>query len=83
MLTESFLIALLGAIVGVAMAYWAVDLLVRVTSTPFRLDGHPLGPRGPAPYRIGEHTRGVLEGLLGYPAARIDELLALGTAHAP
>ena len=34
MLTESFLIALLGAIVGVAMAYWAVDLLVRVTSTP-------------------------------------------------
>jgi len=56
---------------------------VRVTSTPFRLDGHPLGPRGPAPYRIGEHTRGVLEGLLGYPATRIDELLALGTAHAP
>ena len=34
MLTESFLIAFLGAIVGVAMAYWAVDLLVRVTSTP-------------------------------------------------
>ena len=34
MLTESFLIALLGAVVGVAMAYWAVDLLVRTTSTP-------------------------------------------------
>ncbi|MGH8093650.1 MAG: ABC transporter permease [Chthoniobacterales bacterium] len=34
MLTESFLIALLGAVAGVAMAYWAVDLLVRVTSTP-------------------------------------------------
>ncbi|MEO6970284.1 MAG: ABC transporter permease [Chthoniobacterales bacterium] len=34
MLTESFLIAFLGAVVGVAMAYWAVDLLVRVTSTP-------------------------------------------------
>src|SRR5450432_2629856 len=27
MLTESFLIAFLGAVVGVAMAYWAVDLL--------------------------------------------------------
>ena len=34
MLTESFLIAFLGAVAGVAMAYWAVDLLVRVTSTP-------------------------------------------------
>jgi len=34
MLTESFLIAFLGAVVGVAMAYWAVDLLVRTTSTP-------------------------------------------------
>ena len=34
MLTESFLIALLGAIVGVALAYWAVDLLAQITSTP-------------------------------------------------
>ncbi|MEO7166031.1 MAG: ABC transporter permease [Chthoniobacterales bacterium] len=34
MLTESFLIALLGAVVGVAMAFWAADLLVRATSTP-------------------------------------------------
>jgi putative ABC transport system permease protein len=34
MLTESFLIAFLGAAVGVAMAYWAVDLLIRTTSTP-------------------------------------------------
>ena len=33
MLTESFLIALLGAIVGVALAYWAVDLLAQITST--------------------------------------------------
>ncbi|HEY2713285.1 MAG TPA: ABC transporter permease [Chthoniobacterales bacterium] len=34
MLTESFLIALLGAIVGVALAYWAVDLIAQITSTP-------------------------------------------------
>ncbi len=33
MLTESFLIAVLGAIVGVALAYWAVDLLAQITST--------------------------------------------------
>ncbi|HSU85891.1 MAG TPA: ABC transporter permease, partial [Chthoniobacterales bacterium] len=34
MLTESFLIAFLGAIVGVALAFWAVDLLAQITSTP-------------------------------------------------
>jgi predicted permease len=34
MLTESFLIAFLGAVVGVALAYWAVDLLAQITSTP-------------------------------------------------
>jgi len=34
MLTESFLTASLGAVIGVAMAFWAVDLLVRTTSTP-------------------------------------------------
>ena len=52
MLTESFLIALLGAVVGVALAYWAVDLLAQVTSTPqfqlpyyidFTIDGKVLG----------------------------------------
>ena len=32
MLTESLLVASLGAIVGVLMAYWAVGLLVRATS---------------------------------------------------
>ena len=36
MLTESFLLAAMGAIVGVAMAFWAVDLLVRATNAlPF------------------------------------------------
>ena len=38
MLTESFLLAAMGAIVGVAMAFWAVDLLVRATNAlPFPL----------------------------------------------
>ena len=38
MLTESLLVASLGAIVGVILAYWAVGLLVRATSAlPFPL----------------------------------------------
>ena len=38
MLTESLLVAILGAIVGVLMAYWAVGLLVRAMSAlPFPL----------------------------------------------
>jgi crotonobetainyl-CoA:carnitine CoA-transferase CaiB-like acyl-CoA transferase len=56
---------------------------VRITATPLHLDGEPVGPRGPAPYRVGEHTRAVLEGLLGYPRQRVDELVALGAAAAP
>jgi predicted permease len=52
MLTESFLIASFGAIVGVALAYWAVDLIAQITSTPqfqlpywirFTIDGKVLG----------------------------------------
>jgi CoA:oxalate CoA-transferase len=56
---------------------------VRVTATPFHVDGRAPGPAGPAPYRVGEHTRAVLGGLAGYPAARIEELLAQGVAVAP
>jgi CoA:oxalate CoA-transferase len=56
---------------------------VRVTGTPFHLDGGAVGPAGPAPYRIGEHTRAVLEGLLGYPAARMETLRAAGAIAMP
>jgi len=56
---------------------------VRVTATPFHVDGAAPGPAGAAPYRVGEHTRAVLVDLAGYAAARIDELLAHGVAVAP
>ena len=38
MMTESFLIASMGAVVGVVLAYWALDLLIRATDAlPFPL----------------------------------------------
>ncbi|HET9489734.1 MAG TPA: CaiB/BaiF CoA-transferase family protein, partial [Methylomirabilota bacterium] len=51
---------------------------VRVTATPVRVDGQAPGPRGPAPYRVGEHTHKVLTEILGYAPERIDELCTLG-----
>jgi len=51
---------------------------VRVTATPFHLDGAPVHPAGPAPHRVGEHTREVLRELLGYSDARIDALVQQG-----
>ena len=51
---------------------------VRVTATPFQVDGQPSVPRAPAPYRIGEHTRWVLGEVLGYGASRIEALEASG-----
>jgi crotonobetainyl-CoA:carnitine CoA-transferase CaiB-like acyl-CoA transferase len=51
---------------------------VRVTSTPFQVDGRPTGPAAGAPYRIGEHTRQVLGEILGYDTARIEELAKAG-----
>ena len=48
---------------------------VRVTATPFHLDGAPVHPAGPAPHRVGEHTGEVLRDVLGYSQARIDALL--------
>jgi crotonobetainyl-CoA:carnitine CoA-transferase CaiB-like acyl-CoA transferase len=56
---------------------------VRVTATPFHLDGRPIAPRGPAPYRAGEHTREVLGEVLGYSAERIEELLRHGAIATP
>jgi CoA:oxalate CoA-transferase len=51
---------------------------VRVTSTPFQVDGRPTGPVAGAPYRIGEHTRQVLRDVLGYAPAAIDDLARAG-----
>jgi CoA:oxalate CoA-transferase len=56
---------------------------VRVTATPFRVDGQAPGPRGPAPHRVGEHTRSVLTEILGYATERIEELRARGAIEAP
>jgi crotonobetainyl-CoA:carnitine CoA-transferase CaiB-like acyl-CoA transferase len=56
---------------------------VRITASPYHIDGEPVHPRGPAAYRVGEHTRAVLGGLLGYDADRIAELVAAGAIQAP
>jgi CoA:oxalate CoA-transferase len=55
---------------------------VRVTAAPFHVDGKAVHPPGAAPDAVGEHTRAVLTEVLGYPAARIDELHAAGAIHA-
>ncbi len=47
---------------------------VRVTATPFQLDGLPSVPRNPAPLRVGEHTQQVLAKILGYDSDRIKQL---------
>ena len=56
---------------------------VRVTASPYHLDGQPVHPQGAAPYRVGEHTRDVLAKLLGYDEARIASLLSSGVVEAP
>ena len=56
---------------------------VRVTASPYHWDGRPVHPKGPAPYRVGEHSRLVLSGLLGYDASRIDALIASGAVEQP
>jgi crotonobetainyl-CoA:carnitine CoA-transferase CaiB-like acyl-CoA transferase len=54
---------------------------VRVTATPFQVDGQPTVPGGPAPHRVGEHTRQVLADVLHYKPARIEELERLGAVQ--
>ena len=56
---------------------------LRVTASPYHLDGKPTHPRGPAPYRVGEHTRRVLRDLLGYKDDRVTELIATGVVEGP
>lgn len=56
---------------------------VRVTALPFHVDHEPVAPGGPAPYRVGQHTRQVLAEFLGYPADRIEKLGSLGVVEMP
>jgi len=56
---------------------------VRVTASPYHLDGKPVHPQGPAPHRVGQHTRDVLANLLGYDEERIAALLASRAVEAP
>jgi crotonobetainyl-CoA:carnitine CoA-transferase CaiB-like acyl-CoA transferase len=56
---------------------------VRVTASPFQVDGSAVRPGGPAPYEPGEDTEAVLRDVLGYPAARIAELARLGAIGIP
>lgn len=55
---------------------------VRVTALPFHVDNRPVAPGGPAPYRVGQHTRQVLTGL-GYSAERIEALQSLRVVEIP
>jgi CoA:oxalate CoA-transferase len=56
---------------------------VRVTATPFHIDGKPTHPPFGAPHRIGEHTRQVLSDYLGYAEEKIDALQKSGVIEAP
>jgi crotonobetainyl-CoA:carnitine CoA-transferase CaiB-like acyl-CoA transferase len=56
---------------------------VRVTASPVHVDGEPMAPRGPAPYRPGEDTRAVLSEVLGYRPDRIAELARSGAVAGP
>lgn len=56
---------------------------VRVTASPYHLDGHPVRPRSRAPHHVGEHTRAVLTNLLKYDEARIAALFAQKAVDGP
>jgi crotonobetainyl-CoA:carnitine CoA-transferase CaiB-like acyl-CoA transferase len=55
----------------------------RVTSSPYHVDRKAVHAKGAAPYRVGEHTRDVLEKTLGYSAATIASLLSKGVVSGP
>jgi CoA:oxalate CoA-transferase len=55
---------------------------VRVTALPFHIDGRPVPPAGPAPYRVGQHTRRVLTEI-GYSTERIEALESLRVVEIP
>jgi crotonobetainyl-CoA:carnitine CoA-transferase CaiB-like acyl-CoA transferase len=55
---------------------------IRVTALPFHVDRHPVAPGGPAPYRVGEHTRAIL-GEFGFDAQRIQALQAQRVVEIP
>jgi hypothetical protein len=54
-----------------------------VTASPLHVDGEPVAPAGPAPYRPGEDTREVLADMLGYRPDRIAELARQGAVVGP
>jgi formyl-CoA transferase len=56
---------------------------VRVTASPYHLDGQPVHPRSRAPHHVGEHTREVLANMLGYDEARIGALFAQKAVDGP
>jgi CoA:oxalate CoA-transferase len=56
---------------------------VRITATPYHVDGRAVVPSGPAPHRVGEHTQTVLTDVLGYSPERIEELRKLGAIEVP
>jgi CoA:oxalate CoA-transferase len=56
---------------------------VRVTASPFHVDGEPIAPGGAAPYRPGEDTRAVLADVLGYEPDRIAGLASRGAVVGP
>ena len=53
----------------------------RVFRSAMRFSATPPRPQGPAPSRVGAHTREVLGRVLGYADARIDALVAAGAVH--
>jgi CoA:oxalate CoA-transferase len=56
---------------------------VRLTATPFHLDGLPTIPRGPAALRVGEHTQEVLTNILAYEPERVAALVKQGVVSLP